>query len=45
MYISGVFGECETDFEQVAIARDSCFLLYECGGFNALVELLNMEAE
>ncbi|XP_064632355.1 striatin-interacting protein 1 homolog isoform X2 [Lineus longissimus] len=41
----GVFGEVDCDSEQIKWARINVFLLYECGAFTVLVELLNMEME
>jgi len=40
-----VFGECDTELEQMACARHNVFLLYESGFFVILVDLLNLEAE
>ncbi|XP_035677679.1 striatin-interacting protein 1-like isoform X1 [Branchiostoma floridae] len=41
----GVFGECETEADQLKWARHNVFLLYDCGVFSACVELLSMEIE
>ena len=43
--ITGVFGECETEEDQVRGARENCFQLYESGAFVTFIELLNMEIE
>ena len=39
----GSFRECATCEEQERACRENCLLLYECGVFSVVAELLNME--
>lgn len=41
----GCWAEMQSDKEQQACTRENIFLLYECGVFNAFVELLNIEID
>ncbi|KAM9321026.1 striatin-interacting protein 1 [Gastrophryne carolinensis] len=46
LYIAqGTFGDCSSEADVQIWQRHNLFLLLEAGGFNALVELLNMEVE
>ena len=44
-YISGVFGECETEDEHADWVHINIHLLYQHGLFTSFVELLAMEIE
>ncbi|KAI8511230.1 Striatin-interacting protein 2, partial [Branchiostoma belcheri] len=43
--LTSVFGECETEADQLKWARHNVFVLYDCGVFSACVELLSMEID
>ncbi|XP_013414716.1 striatin-interacting protein 1 [Lingula anatina] len=43
--LQGFFGECDHEEDQAYWCRYHVFLLYTCGAFQALIELLNMEME
>ncbi|CAH1783106.1 unnamed protein product [Owenia fusiformis] len=43
--VQGVFGECETEDQQVDMTAHNCYLVYEVGVFAVCVSLLNMESE